>query len=216
MQHNERQNHSSDRYSRDPYDRDRDRYDDGPEGTYRPVDEQFSRYQSRYASNRQYNSGQRSNDPYYDQRERSRDPRHYEGMQRYERDNSRFPQQYEEFAEFQNSGNRRENSHKGKGPKNYKRSDDRIKEDICDRLSDDHDVDASDITVNVEDGEVQLKGNVDNRETKRNAEDCCHSVSGVTDVMNQLRINASNVHRLSERSDHKSGDQRQKKKQASK
>src|SRR4029077_3266456 len=31
----------------------------------------------------------------------------------------------------------------GKGPKGYVRSDDRIRDDVCDRLSDDDDVDAS-------------------------------------------------------------------------
>src|SRR5690606_19937537 len=36
-------------------------------------------------------------------------------------------------------------NHRGKGPRNYTRSDDRIKEDINDRLSDDPFIDASDI-----------------------------------------------------------------------
>lgn len=44
--------------------------------------------------------------------------------------------------------------HKGKGPKGYQRSDERIKEDVCDRLSDDDYLDASDIDVQVTGHEV--------------------------------------------------------------
>src|SRR6187431_1632181 len=48
----------------------------------------------------------------------------------------------------------------GKGPKGYKRPDHRIREDVCDRLSDDDELDASEITVTVKDGEVTLEGTV--------------------------------------------------------
>jgi len=75
----------------------------------------------------------------------------------------------------------------GKGPKGYVRSDDRIREDVCDRLSDDDAVDASDITVQVKEGEVTLEGAVTDRHMKRRAEDIIESVSGVRDVTNKLR-----------------------------
>jgi len=78
--------------------------------------------------------------------------------------------------------------YKGKGPRNYSRSDDRIKEDINDRLSDDPFVDASDVDVTVTNGEVTLTGNVDHRSTKRRAEDLAESVSGVKNVENRLRV----------------------------
>lgn len=81
--------------------------------------------------------------------------------------------------------------HRGKGPRNYSRSDDRIRDDINDRLSDDPFVDASDIEVNVSNGEVTLTGNVDHRSTKRRAEDLAESISGVKHVENRLRINQS-------------------------
>jgi osmotically-inducible protein OsmY len=79
-------------------------------------------------------------------------------------------------------------SYRGKGPKNYSRSDDRIKEDINDRLSDDPFVDASDIDVTVTNGEVTLTGSVDHRSTKRRAEDLAEAVSGVKNVENRLRV----------------------------
>lgn len=79
-------------------------------------------------------------------------------------------------------------SHAGKGPKGYKRSDDRIKEDVCDRLSMDDDVDASDITVTVRNGEVTLDGSVETRRMKHRAEDIAEDVSGVTDIHNNVRV----------------------------
>jgi BON domain-containing protein len=76
---------------------------------------------------------------------------------------------------------------RGKGPKGYVRSDERIREDVCDRLSDDDELDASDITVTVSGGEVRLEGGVLDRQSKHRAEDLAESVSGVQDVTNNLR-----------------------------
>lgn len=78
--------------------------------------------------------------------------------------------------------------HRGRGPKNYTRSDDRIREDVSDRLSDDAHLDASDIEVSVNNGEVTLNGTVDERFAKRHAEDIAESVSGVSHLQNNLRV----------------------------
>ena len=78
--------------------------------------------------------------------------------------------------------------HVGRGPKGYRRSDQRITEDVCDRLADDPYVDASDIEVSVKDGEVTLSGMVHSRHEKRNAEECIEHLSGVKDVHNHLRV----------------------------
>ncbi len=75
----------------------------------------------------------------------------------------------------------------GKGVKGYKRSDERIREDVCDRISD-LDVDASDVEVSVKDGEVTLSGTIPERQMKYAIEQCCDRVSGVTDCNNQLRM----------------------------
>lgn len=77
--------------------------------------------------------------------------------------------------------------HRGKGPKNYRRSDDRIRDEISDRLADDPFTDASDIDVTINNGEVILSGTVFDRTQKRRAEDIVESVSGVTHVENRLR-----------------------------
>lgn len=81
--------------------------------------------------------------------------------------------------------------HRGKGPKGYSRSDDRIKEDVNDRLSDDVFIDASEIEVTVVQGEVTLTGTVETRSAKRRAEDIAEEVSGVKNVENRLRLASS-------------------------
>jgi osmotically-inducible protein OsmY len=83
---------------------------------------------------------------------------------------------------------RRQQDHRGRGPRGYKRSDDRIKEDVSDRLADDPWVDASEIEVSVSSGEVTLSGTIDSRETRRRAEDIVERVSGVSYVQNNLRV----------------------------
>jgi osmotically-inducible protein OsmY len=77
---------------------------------------------------------------------------------------------------------------RGRGPRNYSRSDDRIKEDVNDRLSDDPWVDASDLEVTVSSAEVTLTGTVNDRSEKRRAEDLAEAVSGVKNVENRIRV----------------------------
>jgi osmotically-inducible protein OsmY len=75
-----------------------------------------------------------------------------------------------------------------RGPKGYKRSDERIREDLSDRLAQQDHLDPSDIEVTVSNGEVTLSGTVENRNEKFLAEEIADDVSGVNDVHNQLRI----------------------------
>jgi len=82
----------------------------------------------------------------------------------------------------------RRGPHTGKGPVGFQRSDDRIRELVCEALTDDGEVDASRIEVSVKGGEVTLTGAIDDRRMKRLAEDCVEAVPGVRDVHNQLRI----------------------------
>ena len=83
---------------------------------------------------------------------------------------------------------RRAGHHHGRGPRGYTRSDDRIREDVNDRLTDDAMVDASEIEVTVSKCEVTLNGTVDTRMAKRRAEDIAESVSGVRHVQNNIRV----------------------------
>jgi osmotically-inducible protein OsmY len=86
-------------------------------------------------------------------------------------------------------GERQEGPFAGRGPKGYQRSDERIREDACDRLTDAPFLDASDIEVTVRNGEVTLSGTVANREQKRRSEDLIEHVTGVREVHNTLRVN---------------------------
>jgi hypothetical protein len=76
----------------------------------------------------------------------------------------------------------------GIGPKGYRRSDERIREDVSERLEDHPDINAAEIEVTVKDGEVTLTGNVDNRLSKRLAEDEAAHCRGVKDVHNNIRV----------------------------
>jgi osmotically-inducible protein OsmY len=87
----------------------------------------------------------------------------------------------------------------GRGPKGYKRSDDRIREDVNEELTRNPDLDATDIEVKVESGEVTLSGTVDDRRAKRLAEELAERCSGVHEVHNQLRIDHAQSQSGSER-----------------
>ena len=79
-------------------------------------------------------------------------------------------------------------SHGRTQSRHYQRSDERIREDIYDRLNDHPNIDSSDIRVSVSSGEVTLEGTVHARREKRLAEDVAESVSGVRDVQNPLKV----------------------------
>lgn len=85
----------------------------------------------------------------------------------------------------------RTGQHAGKGPKDFRRSDERLREEISEHLMADPDIDASELTVNVKDGEVTLEGSVPDRQTKRDCEDCAENVLGVRQVNNRLRVSES-------------------------
>lgn len=82
----------------------------------------------------------------------------------------------------------------GQGPRGYQRSDDRIKEDVCECLTQHGNVDASNIEVSVSNGEVTLRGNVTNRDMKRRAEHAIEFIPGVQDVRNELKAAPQNSH----------------------
>lgn len=74
------------------------------------------------------------------------------------------------------------------GPKGYRRSDERIREDISDRLMTHPDIDPSDIEVTVSNGVVTLSGTAEDRHEKRLAEYIAQDALGVDDVENQLKV----------------------------
>ena len=78
--------------------------------------------------------------------------------------------------------------HYGKGPKGYRRSDERIREEICEAMSRQGFIDASDVEVTVEGGIVRLVGTVASRADKRGLELIADRVHGVEEVRNEIRL----------------------------
>jgi osmotically-inducible protein OsmY len=77
--------------------------------------------------------------------------------------------------------------HRGKGPKGYQRTDERLRERLCELLSDDPRIDATDIDVHVQGGEITLTGFVDSRRTKFLVEELVANTCN-TEVTNRLQI----------------------------
>lgn len=91
-----------------------------------------------------------------------------------------------------------EGGFRGRGPRGYERSSERIYEDVCEGLTDDDATDASQIEVDVDNGIVTLRGIVPDREHKKRAEEIAERASGVRDVRNQLELEGAMVDDLSE------------------
>lgn len=190
-----------------PYDRDQ-RGRNYPNYNDRNTDPYGNRYQYGSGYDPGY-SGQygRSSDQYYNSRyEEYRNPGYrqdtdYNRNERYRnRENERnwWDKTADEvsswFGDEEAKRRRRmdelnEGMHKGKGPKNYTRSSEKIREDVCEMLYQDSHVDASDIDVAVKGTEVTLTGTVESRMAKRRAEDLAERVSGISHVQNNLRVN---------------------------
>ena len=98
-------------------------------------------------------------------------------------------QQYDQRGQYggQSSYGGQSGLHRGKGPKGYQRSDERLKEMICERLRDDPEIDPSEVTITVQGGKVTLEGTVDSRHAKNAIEDVAEQF-GVQDVQNNLRV----------------------------
>lgn len=79
-------------------------------------------------------------------------------------------------------------SFSGQGPKGYRRSDERIREEVCESLMRHPGIDASEFEVRVKEGVVTLLGSVPDRWMKRASEWVVDGVSGVRDIRNELNI----------------------------
>ena len=112
-----------------------------------------------------------------------------------------YGQQYEQYGQYgqyngqpygQGQGGGRVQQQgpgfRGRGPKGYSRSDERIKEEICERLSQDPRIDASDISVECRGAVVMLDGTVEDRITKHRVEDLVDACTGVKDIQNHLTV----------------------------
>jgi hypothetical protein len=192
----------------------RDRYpddydDERPSGlspnydsNYRPGE--YDRYADRNRRNREsnrFNEGKNrgGNRQSSEERVRNENPGYTypQGINQFESrsENDRNWRDDEQYGAFRSTGDdpyrgyRNEGGqHRGKGPKGYTRSDERIKDDINEKLTDDGHVDAREIEVEVRSGEVVLTGFVRSRPEKRRTEDIIERISGVKNIENRLKV----------------------------
>jgi hypothetical protein len=120
---------------------------------------------------------------------RNRFLRSGEPEERYDRYNRAGPQDWRGRERFKDEDDERwTGPYAGRGPKGYRRSDQRIQEDVCERLTEHPGIDASEIEVAVSSGDVTLSGLVESRAVKHLTEVMVETVSGVREVHNQLRV----------------------------
>lgn len=79
-------------------------------------------------------------------------------------------------------------NYRGMGPRSYTRSDERLLEDINERLTEDDYLDATEITVRCVNGVITLEGTVTERWMKHRAEDTADASSGVKQVDNRIQV----------------------------
>jgi hypothetical protein len=77
---------------------------------------------------------------------------------------------------------------RGRSPKGYARSDERLSEIICERLTDHPDIDPSDVSISVKSQEVTLSGSVADRRMKHAIENIVDECGGIREIHNQLRV----------------------------
>ncbi|WP_438030589.1 BON domain-containing protein [Sorangium sp. So ce233] len=76
----------------------------------------------------------------------------------------------------------------GSGEEGGERSDEQIREDVCELLGEHDQLDIADIEVEVREAEVRLSGTVDSDVLKEMAEEVAGGVSGVKRIVNALRV----------------------------
>ncbi|MGK3983589.1 BON domain-containing protein [Sorangium sp. So ce136] len=76
----------------------------------------------------------------------------------------------------------------GAGAEGDERSDEQIREDVCELLGEHDQLDMADIEVEVREAEVRLSGTVDSDALKEMAEEVAGGVSGVKRIVNALRV----------------------------
>jgi hypothetical protein len=196
---------------REGYDPERDRYAEpgsrefrrgdrdfqrDPRGSHREYEREFGGQGDRYFGERSFGRGPRER---WEAGGWESEPRRFDHDERGERSYPRYGSGayaqggynqggYNQGSYDQGRLSQGGHGHQGRGPRGYKRSDERIREDVCDCLMQDPQIDASDIEIKVSEGTVTLEGTVESRRIKHMAENLCDSIAGVQEVTNHLRI----------------------------
>jgi osmotically-inducible protein OsmY len=91
-------------------------------------------------------------------------------------------------SSYGRSGSMGQGASQRRGPKGWQRTDERLKDDICERLYHTRHIDSSEVTVDVKDGKVTLEGTVPQRGMKHALEDLIDACPGVKDIDNRVRV----------------------------
>jgi osmotically-inducible protein OsmY len=78
--------------------------------------------------------------------------------------------------------------HRGKGPKSFTRSDERLEEHVNELLMEHDEIDATHLEVHVEGGEISVTGTVEDRSQRRAVEDLLEGMFGVKDVHLHVKL----------------------------
>jgi osmotically-inducible protein OsmY len=153
-------------------------YGNGPRDEGRQIEDEYSDESAvSYEQGPRQQYGQRP----YGQRHGPQSGQHF--GQPYDQQYGRhFGQQYGQGQSY--AGGRRFTS----GPKGYQRSDERLKEDISERLMELHHIDSSDVSIDVRGAKVVLDGTVPSRHMKHAIEDLVDACPGVQDIDNRVRV----------------------------
>jgi len=162
-----------------------DEYSDESAVSYEQVPRQ--QYGQRQYGQRQYGQpqGQRYGQPYGPQYGQ---PQGQQYGPRYGQQSRQQPYGNDRYSGYPDTRARRFTT----GPKGYQRSDERLKEDICERLMESHYIDSSDVSVEVRGARVVLEGTVPSRHMKHAIEDLVDACPGVQDIDN--RVSVANQH----------------------
>jgi osmotically-inducible protein OsmY len=167
-------------------------YGNGPRDEGRQIEDEYSDESAvsyEQGPRRQYGQrpygqryGQQHNQPYDQQYGRHFGQQYGQGQP--------YGQSYGQYysgvrtSNYQGPGGRRFTS----GPKGYQRSDERLKEDISERLMESHHIDSSDVSIDVRGAKVVLDGTVPSRHMKHAIEDLVDACPGVQDIDNRVRV----------------------------
>lgn len=158
----------------------------GAQGSYRPSSALFQEPQERL------NPFERSGYGYMDEPSAAQDGVHAAPAGERLRSRSADPGQ-SSYGGFKNEDSRHQRQQLGDYrpqrtlPKGYTRSDERIREDICEQLAYSG-LDVSDVEVKVDNATITLEGTVSSRSIKHAIEDRVDNCLGVKDIHNRIRV----------------------------
>jgi len=125
---------------------------------------------------------------YRHERVQNASPNFHDRDMSYRARSQRHPERFVGETYFESQEDLPNISYAGIGPKDYRRTDASLEEEVCEILTQDPYIDASEIYVAVEEGIVKLSGLVDDREERFEIERAVDGIWGVEDIVNDIKV----------------------------